>query len=110
MLYEYFENEFFFFCYSFFFNATATTEIYTLSLHDALPISIKQMRLSIDGSFVGNSVTRNLGNSKLMKAVIQVRRRNCTCLINTGSPKPNLSASNLTSRDPTADHVPMTGV
>src|SRR5690348_17919372 len=26
-------------CSSFFFNATATTEIYTLSLHDALPIS-----------------------------------------------------------------------
>src|SRR5688572_32550792 len=26
-------------CYSFFFNDTATTEIYTLSLHDALPIS-----------------------------------------------------------------------
>src|SRR6266704_5695124 len=37
---------FFFFCYFlffffffFFFNDTATTEIYTLSLHDALPIS-----------------------------------------------------------------------
>ena len=30
---------FFFFClYVFFFNDTATTEIYTLSLHDALPI------------------------------------------------------------------------
>src|SRR2546426_5618042 len=27
--------------YSFFFNDTATTEIYTLSLHDALPISRK---------------------------------------------------------------------
>src|SRR3712207_7486943 len=27
---------------SFFFNDTATTEIYTLSLHDALPISINQ--------------------------------------------------------------------
>src|SRR5215471_3501934 len=27
------------FCYVFFFNDTATTEIYTLSLHDALPIS-----------------------------------------------------------------------
>src|SRR5256885_11872604 len=26
---------------SFFFNDTATTEIYTLSLHDALPISVK---------------------------------------------------------------------
>src|SRR5438477_10242732 len=30
---------------SFFFNATATTEIYTLSLHDALPISHAQIRL-----------------------------------------------------------------
>src|SRR2546427_8981444 len=28
------------FCIFFFFNDTATTEIYTLSLHDALPISI----------------------------------------------------------------------
>src|SRR5438067_11399475 len=31
--------------YSFFFNDTATTEIYTLSLHDALPIS-KQQQVS----------------------------------------------------------------
>src|SRR5205085_11981628 len=43
---------FFFTCYSFFlffFNNTATTEIYTLSLHDALPISelwLKQLNLS----------------------------------------------------------------
>src|SRR6266852_7519713 len=29
----------YFFFFSFFFNDTATTEIYTLSLHDALPIS-----------------------------------------------------------------------
>src|SRR2546426_12544580 len=29
----------YFFCFFFFFNDTATTEIYTLSLHDALPIS-----------------------------------------------------------------------
>ena len=28
------------FCFFFFFNDTATTEIYTLSLHDALPISV----------------------------------------------------------------------
>src|SRR5438309_12001676 len=27
----------------FFFNASATTEIYTLSLHDALPISLSQL-------------------------------------------------------------------
>ena len=30
----------FFFLFSFFFNDTATTEIYTLSLHDALPICV----------------------------------------------------------------------
>jgi len=29
-----------YFFFFFFFNDTATTEIYTLSLHDALPISI----------------------------------------------------------------------
>src|SRR2546425_11810345 len=31
----------------FFFNDTATTEIYTLSLHDALPISQARRRLSV---------------------------------------------------------------
>ena len=36
----------------FFFNDTATTEIYTLSLHDALPISADTMRVS----FVAPSV------------------------------------------------------
>src|SRR5438270_2752858 len=30
--------------FSFFFNDTATTEIYTLSLHDALPISLRPER------------------------------------------------------------------
>src|SRR6266566_9418596 len=43
---------FFLFCF-FFFNDTATTEIYTLSLHDALPISPATWRrtLSWAGSF-----------------------------------------------------------
>src|SRR5690348_18257254 len=31
----------YFFFFLFFFNDTATTEIYTLSLHDALPISLR---------------------------------------------------------------------
>src|ERR1035438_10916844 len=35
-----------FFFFFFFFNDTATTEIYTLSLHDALPILIKKSRLN----------------------------------------------------------------
>src|SRR5258708_21402740 len=33
-------------CILFFFNDTATTEIYTLSLHDALPISVSKLRWS----------------------------------------------------------------
>src|SRR2546428_12860997 len=36
-----------FFVFFFFFNDTATTEIYTLSLHDALPISESRTRLSL---------------------------------------------------------------
>src|SRR5438046_9399611 len=35
------------FCGSCFFNAPATTEIYTLSLHDALPISAGRDRLEL---------------------------------------------------------------
>src|SRR5258708_28682593 len=40
---------------SFFFNDTATTEIYTLSLHDALPILLEEKfrRLVTDGISVG---------------------------------------------------------
>src|SRR2546429_8775273 len=34
-----------FFSFFFFFNDTATTEIYTLSLHDALPISFSAQRV-----------------------------------------------------------------
>src|SRR6266436_10086515 len=33
-----------YFLFFFFFNDTATTEIYTLSLHDALPISVSKPR------------------------------------------------------------------
>src|SRR3712207_9327087 len=37
----------------FFFNDTATTEIYTLSLHDALPICGAHVRLDERGQLVG---------------------------------------------------------
>src|SRR5206468_12081245 len=38
-----------FYFFSFFFNDTATTEIYTLSLHDALPISALRVARAIIG-------------------------------------------------------------
>ena len=46
-----------FFISSFFFNDTATTEIYTLSLHDALPISSVNL-LGRDNIFSGNNPDR----------------------------------------------------
>src|SRR6185369_17997525 len=43
------------FLYCFFFNDTATTEIYTLSLHDALPIFPgSDGRMALDGGRAGN--------------------------------------------------------
>src|SRR5216683_4821406 len=47
-----------FFCLFFFFNDTATTEIYTLSLHDALPISLERWRSY--RSSAGNWPTRRV--------------------------------------------------
>src|SRR5438874_12189850 len=37
-----YQHDSYYICFFFFFNDTATTEIYTLSLHDALPISTGQ--------------------------------------------------------------------
>src|SRR3712207_8446473 len=60
----------------FFFNDTATTEIYTLSLHDALPISTLTERLEVilrerghrvevlDGDVVRTNLSKGLGFSK----------------------------------------------
>src|SRR5258708_38662857 len=43
-LFSYFRYHYFTYFLFFFFNDTATTEIYTLSLHDALPISLRGHR------------------------------------------------------------------
>src|SRR5688572_33442389 len=60
-----------YFCLSllvFFFNATATTEIYTLSLHDALPIYPGPRRPSQRGSgrarFGGTAKSRRTGRAR----------------------------------------------
>src|SRR6266487_3534232 len=58
---------FFFF---FFFNDTATTEIYTLSLHDALPISLQR---SARGRSAGSDGPDGAGGGVLAKS--ETRRR-----------------------------------
>src|SRR5256885_3497249 len=42
----------------FFFNDTATTEIYTLSLHDALPISRVSVRAPVEGDRARRGLSR----------------------------------------------------
>src|SRR5256885_16664971 len=49
-----------FFLFFFFFNDTATTEIYTLSLHDALPILIAAISASIHGRQAASSPRRGV--------------------------------------------------
>src|SRR5260370_22361348 len=51
--------------YFFFFNDTATTEIYTLSLHDALPISARGRFLTRDPAGYGGGINPygDVGNS-----------------------------------------------
>src|SRR3982751_7149119 len=44
------------FLFFFFFNDTATTEIYTLSLHDALPISDRKSKSSFPGPGTGENL------------------------------------------------------
>ena len=48
----------------FFFNDTATTEIYTLSLHDALPISAALTALALFGAFMTSAQIRSIDISK----------------------------------------------
>src|SRR2546430_16610824 len=55
----------------FFFNDTATTEIYTLSLHDALPISVAFFVVSYFYAF-GNPESIFFGQ------VVTAREANCT--------------------------------
>src|SRR3989442_2917840 len=45
--YTYYRYDFYFCTVFFFFNDTATTEIYTLSLHDALPISRSRQQMPL---------------------------------------------------------------
>src|SRR2546422_2933117 len=48
-------------CFFFFFNDTATTEIYTLSLHDALPISTWCETTPCSPSLIARSRHRRIG-------------------------------------------------
>src|SRR2546430_10886950 len=50
-----------FWFFFFFFNDTATTEIYTLSLHDALPISFRDQRAHVLAAPLGHAHRLGVG-------------------------------------------------
>src|SRR5258708_34603391 len=77
----------------FFFNDTATTEIYTLSLHDALPISLhraRPCRYNGNGALAAFSVLRRRTRSEehtselqspdhlVCRLLLEKKKRNCT--------------------------------
>src|SRR3712207_8765715 len=68
--------------YFFFFNDTATTEIYTLSLHDALPIcqteQAKPAPVRVVFAFAPRDaavVVSALGRARRVRVVVRLRRR-----------------------------------
>src|SRR2546430_7492651 len=65
----------------FFFNDTATTEIYTLSLHDALPIySLRAGRVTRTSRMVSRSATRGLETIRVIAEPHTKRDRKSTRL------------------------------
>src|SRR5438034_8862476 len=62
-----------YFFFFFFFNDTATTEIYTLSLHDALPISYRRPGTE-SGTGPGRSKTGGPRNS-VLSGILRSQRR-----------------------------------
>src|SRR5260370_27633121 len=60
-------------CMSFFFNDTATTEIYTLSLHDALPICNRPIAAPVVAD-IGSAMSAFLGMLKPGQIKVQSAR------------------------------------
>src|SRR2546430_13464319 len=56
----------------FFFNDTATTEIYTLSLHDALPISLRSSWINIE-KWRLRQIAKVVDDDFLLFGIIQVK-------------------------------------
>src|SRR6202020_3619799 len=71
----------------FFFNDTATTEIYTLPLHDALPISIPALKANGGGDIVNISSTagRRARSEEHTSELQSLRHLVCRLLLETNA-------------------------
>ena len=101
----------FFFFRFFFFNDTATTEIYTLSLHDALPISLKKYELKIYKLSVSERTKSFKVANKIIEQLLNDNFNKSDCVIAMGGGVlGDLSAfiSNLTKRGLKFINIPTT--
>ena len=89
-------------CSFFFFNDTATTEIYTLSLHDALPISPSGTNL------IDKYQTAWLERKTEMKARAIILSITALIIIASTSPAPCFEIPNVLIEE--NDQIPTTGV
>src|SRR5476651_2915128 len=89
----------------FFFNDTATTEIYTLSLHDALPIS-RFSKTLIDGKIWWPSATWPMRSEEHTSELQSRQYLVCRLLLEKKKPQPESpSHKHKTPRPTTASHM-----
>src|SRR5258705_10113821 len=82
----------YFFFFFFFFNDTATTEIYTLSLHDALPIFQHERMKSCASRQPRNNLVCTARTCRLS---FRLRRRSCSSVGATDRKSTRLNSSHL---------------
>src|SRR3712207_7678034 len=86
----------------FFFNNTWSTEIYPLSLHDALPISSPRTRARRGGV----PVNRSTGKERTISAVHTTARRTPSSIGGASTATQNRPSGRLASRKPVAPITP----
>src|SRR5688572_31570623 len=93
---------------SFFFNDTATTEIYTLSLHDALPICLQQSRYRATVPHTQRRAARDAcaaARSEEHTSELQ-SQSNLVCRLLLEKKKKKLAPNNIAICLITASHIP----
>src|SRR2546427_13100628 len=75
----------------FFFNDTATTEIYTLSLHDALPISQHMRELLLQMAYLSDAVRDRLADEG--SAILEIDRAISQALRSDKLPREHLETA-----------------
>src|SRR5437899_10587220 len=87
----------YFFSFFFFFNDTATTEIYTLSLHDALPIFCVSKNVSVSCAYTQGKREQFSGFNRTLDAINNVFRKFSAFHDETG--RLNVDGMNIISND-----------